>query len=88
MDPTAFRELLEQNYTWPSIYMFKFVCPASNENIAYLESLFNCETAEIHIRASSKGNFVSVTAKEMMMSPDRVIERYSQVKTIPGLLSL
>ena len=88
MDTVAFKNLLEQNYTWPSIYMFKFVCPASNENIAYLEGLFNSETSEIQIRQSSKGNFVSVTAKELMLSADQVIERYAKVKEIPGLLSL
>ncbi|MDG1252539.1 MAG: DUF493 family protein [Schleiferiaceae bacterium] len=88
MEASAFKELLEQNYTWPSIYMFKFVCPASNENIAFLGSLFNSETAEIQIRSSSKGNYISVTAKELMLSADKVIERYSKVRTIPGLLSL
>ena len=67
MDPIAFKELLEQNYTWPSVYMFKFVCPASHDNIAYLESLFDSETAEVQIRQSAKGNFVSITAKELML---------------------
>ena len=88
MDPIAFKELLEQNYTWPSVYMFKFVCPASHDNIAYLESLFDSETAEVQIRQSAKGNFVSITAKELMLSADAVIVRYAKVKEIPGLLSL
>tara|TARA_B100000900_G_scaffold245675_1_gene208899 strand:- start:53 stop:259 length:207 start_codon:yes stop_codon:yes gene_type:complete len=68
--------------------MFKFICPAKNENIAHLESLFNSESSEVIIRQSSKGNFVSITAKEIMLSPENVLNRYKEVEQIPGLLSL
>ena len=68
--------------------MFKFICPAKNENIAHLESLFNSESSEVIIRQSSKGNFVSITAKEIMLSPENVLSRYKEVEQIPGLLSL
>ena len=88
MKKSAFKNLLEENYSWPCLYMFKFICPAKNENIAHLESLFNSESSEVIIRQSSKGNFVSVTAKEIMLSPEKVLNRYKEVEQIPGLLSL
>lgn len=88
MKKSAFKKLLEENYSWPCLYMFKFICPAKNENIAHLESLFNSESSEVIIRQSSKGNFVSVTAKEIMLSPEKVLNRYKEVEQIPGLLSL
>ena len=88
MEEVKFRELLEQNYTWPALYMFKFICPADNEAIARLQQLFDPEVAEISLRPSSKGNYVSFTAKELMMSVDAVIERYEQARGIPGLISL
>jgi putative lipoic acid-binding regulatory protein len=88
MNKSGFKKLLEENYKWPCLYMFKFICPAKNENIAHLESLFNSESSEVIIRQSSKGNFVSITAKEIMLSPENVLNRYKEVEQIPGLLSL
>ena len=88
MNKSGFKKLLEENYSRPSLYMFMFICPAKNENIAHLESLFNSESSEVIIRQSSKGNFVSVTAKEIMLSPEKVLNRYKEVEQIPGLLSL
>ena len=88
MKKSGFKKLLEENYSWPCLYMFKFICPAKNENIAHLESLFNSESSEVIIRQSSKGNFVSITAKEIMLSPENVLNRYKEVEQIPGLLSL
>jgi hypothetical protein len=88
MEEDKFRELLEQNYTWPALYMFKFICPADNESIARLQQLFDPEVAEISLRPSSKGNYVSFTAKELMLSVEAVMQRYEQARGIPGLISL
>lgn len=88
MEEVKFRELLEQNYTWPALYMFKFICPANNEAVAKLEQLFDPEVAELSLRPSSKGNYVSFTAKELMISVEAVIERYRLATDIPGLISL
>jgi hypothetical protein len=82
------REQLSQSTTWPSLYMFKFIVPAQNEKIAQVEGLFNTEEAQIQLRQSRKGNFVSFTAKEMMISPEKVIERYVEAEAIEGLISL
>lgn len=88
MEETDFRELLEQNYKWPALYMFKFICPANNEAVAQLQDLFDPEVAELSMRPSSKGTYISFTARELMMDPDAVVERYRKVKGIKGLISL
>ncbi|MGK0406834.1 MAG: putative lipoic acid-binding regulatory protein [Roseivirga sp.] len=82
------RVQLSQSSTWPSLYMFKFIVPADNGKIAQVEQLFNTEEAQIQLRQSRKGNFVSVTAKEVMISPEKVIERYIEAEGIEGLISL
>lgn len=79
---------LEEGFEWPTLYMFKFIIPADNEKLAQVESLFDSEEAIITTRQSSKGNFISVTVKEMMMSPQRVIDRYMEAESIEGLISL
>jgi len=88
MEEAKFRELLEQNYTWPALYMFKFICPADNGAIARLQQLFDPEVAELSLRPSSKGNYISFTAKELMLSVEAVMQRYEQARGIPGLISL
>lgn len=93
MDPRKekYQKLLVQlteGFDWPSVYMFKFIVPADNTKIAQVESLFDAHQAEISIRSSKKGNFVSITAKELMISPEKVIERYLEAEEIQGLISL
>lgn len=79
---------LAQHQEWPSVYMYKFIIPADNKKLSKVESLFNSEEAEITVRESRKGNFISITVKEMMMSPGKIIERYKQAEGIEGLISL
>lgn len=82
------REQLEQNYTWPTVYMFKFIVPAENDSIARVQNLFNTGQAEVTLRPSSSGKFVSITAVEMMLNVDSVLDRYREAEGIPGLISL
>ena len=76
-----------EKFDYPSIYMFKFIIKDSNQKLALIESLFG-EEAQINIRQSSKGNFVSVTAKEMMMSSEAIINRYKEAAKIEGIMLL
>jgi hypothetical protein len=50
--------------------------------------LFNTRQAEVSQRPSSNGKFVSITAVEMMLTVDSVLERYAAAEGIPGLISL
>lgn len=84
----ALRLKLEEVETWPTLYMFKFIVPADNHKIAQVEALFNTEESEVKRRSSKNGNFMSITAVEMMMSADKVIERYREAEGIEGLMSL
>ncbi len=87
----VYKSLLEKLTTevsWPSVYLFKFIIPADNEKLAVLESKFNSKEAQVTVRNSSKGNFLSVSAKEMMINPQSVIDRYRSVEDIEGIISL
>lgn len=90
MDDAKWQSLLEKLETeqWPRVYMFKFIVPAQNHLVAQVEGLFNTKEAIVNRRTSSKGNFVSITAKEMMLSAENVISRYKQAEGIEGLISL
>lgn len=89
LDPWAnLREKLQQTESWPAVYMFKFIVPADNQKIARVENLFDSQEAQIQMRSSSKGNYVSITAREIMTGPEQVIERYQLAAEIEGLMAL
>jgi len=72
---------------WPSIYFFKFIVPNDNEKMAQVSALFD-ENATISYHTSSKGNYVSVSVKEVMLTGDSVIEIYEKAIKIEGIISL
>jgi hypothetical protein len=82
------KQQLIEGFEWPTLYMFKFIIPADNKKLAQVEKLFDSNEAEINMRQSRKGNYISITAREMMMSPDKVIDRYLEAEKIEGLISL
>lgn len=84
----SLRQKLDELETWPSLYMYKFIVPADNQKVAQVEALFNTKESQVTTRTSKNGNFVSITAVEMMISPESIIERYKQAEGIEGLMSL
>lgn len=81
------RVRLEKSTTWPSVYMFKFIVTAQNKQIALVEALFT-DLAVITLKESSGGKYISITAREVMLSPDAVIEVYKKAALIEGVMSL
>lgn len=82
------RKQLEEDTTWPSQYLFKFIVPASLEKIAEIRSVFDGLDAMITTRDSVKGNYTSISIKVEMESPDQVIQKYLEVSHIEGVISL
>lgn len=90
MEPHNFdklREHLTKDFTWPTVYMFKFIAPAENRIFALLHDLFPHQ-AEFTNRHSAGGKYVSITVKELMLSADEVIERYQKASAIEGVIVL
>lgn len=79
-----FREKLDQHYSWPSLYVFKFIVPKGKE--AEVKNLFPNHTATE--KPSSRGNYTSVTVQIMAPSSDVVIDIYVKASTIEGIVAL
>lgn len=79
-----FQDLLEQDRTWPSEYLFKFIVP--RPSLAALEAVFGDHP--IIVRASTRGRYVSVTARVEMESSAAVVELYRAAGEVPGVISL
>ena len=82
------REQLEQDTTWPSPYLYKFIVPADLEKLAEIEAIFDGSDAQIQTRDSSKGTYTSISIKVTMGSADAVIEKYLEVSKVEGVISL
>ncbi len=80
----SFKESLDQHYSWPAKYLFKFIVPRGNE------SAFNdiFPDMPLTIKASSGGKYVSVTVNALMKSTEDVIEVYKKAYIIEGIISL
>jgi len=81
------KQKLEKQNNWPRVYLFKFIIPNDNHKLAQVEALFGPE-AQVSRNQSRTGKFISVTAKELMISVDEVISRYEKSTLIEGLISL
>jgi uncharacterized protein len=78
---------LGQEKDWPKVYLFKFIIPSDNQLLAQVEALFGRE-AQVTLNQSRTGKYISVSAREMMISPKEVIERYEKAVKIEGVRAL
>jgi len=79
-----FKEKLDDVHDFPTVFMFKFIVTEDRKND--VQALF--PKHELVFKPSSKGKYISVTAKVMMPSSDKVIEVYKAASEIQGLISL
>ncbi|TND08853.1 MAG: hypothetical protein FD123_1707 [Bacteroidetes bacterium] len=86
-DFEALRKKLEESGSWPMVYMFKFIVPSDNQKIALVESLFG-DDSQVSLRSSSNDKYTSITAREVMLSPEMVIAVYRKAASIEGVIAL
>lgn len=82
------RKKLEESITsFPYIYMFKFIIKSDNRTMALVEVIFE-DDADIIQKQSTKGNYISITVKQVVMSVDEIISIYEKAAEIEGVISL
>ncbi|HEY6142829.1 MAG TPA: DUF493 family protein [Flavobacterium sp.] len=79
---------LDLSNTWPASYLFKFIVPSVNDNILRVEEAFNCMGAVIKTTKSKTGKFTSVSVDVTMKDSQEIIDKYIEVSTIEGIISL
>lgn len=82
------REKLNNHYSWPSIYLFKFIIPNDESKTTTLISFFQDETDKINLNSSSTGKYTSVSVHKKMNSAEEIIEIYEKATKIEGLIAL
>jgi putative lipoic acid-binding regulatory protein len=81
------KKLEESISSFPYIYMFKFIIKSDNRTMALIEVIFDND-AEIIQKQSAKGNYISITIKQVVLSVDEIISIYEKAAEIEGVISL
>ena len=80
---------LQEDTTWPSLYLYKFIVISKGTGIADIEGLFNDLGAVITTNESKNGKYTSVSINVRMKNPEAVIAKYKEVaKNVEGVISL
>ncbi len=82
------REELNSTSAWPSEYLYKFIVPTDPKKIEEVENAFDNMGAVIQTTQSKTAKYTSISVNVNMESPERVIEKYVEVSTIEGIISL
>lgn len=81
-------ELDKSTESWPLDYLYKFIVPNDENKIQQIESAFADSDAKFTTKQSGKGNFISVSIRVMMPDADSIIDKYKQVSSVEGIISL
>ncbi|WP_194775988.1 DUF493 family protein [Pararhodonellum marinum] len=83
-DKAAFKAKLEEQMSFPAMYMFKFIIPTGKEE----EVSQLLPNNEMSLKQSAKGTYVSATIKAMMPSSESILAVYERAAKIEGIISL
>jgi len=81
-------ELEKTTEKWPAEYLYKFIVPAADANIALIQKAFNNTGAVIKTNRSHTGKYASVSIHVVMASADAIIDKYQELSAIEGIISL
>ncbi len=81
---TVFKQRLDEEHTWPGMYLFKFVVPKEKQQ--EIIQLFPDD--KLTTKLSKEGNYISITVHKHMQSSDEVIEIYERAHKVEGVIAL
>ena len=82
------KEELINSSIWPAEYLFKFIVPSEPEKIEEIEKSFDQMGAVIETNQSRTGKYTSVSINVKMKSAQAVIDKYIEMSSIEGIISL
>ena len=82
------REELNNTSDWPCEYLYKFIVPTNPKKIEDVENAFDNIGAVIKTKQSKNAKYTSISINVMMESPEHVIEKYIEVSSVEGIISL
>lgn len=82
------RTELNNSNTWPAEYLFKFIVPTNPKKIETVENAFNNMGAVIVTKNSKTGKYTSVSIDVQMTNAQKIIDKYLELSSVEGIISL
>jgi putative lipoic acid-binding regulatory protein len=79
---------LDDTTNFPADYLYKFIVPTSENQVAEVKVLFDNTDAVINTKKSKTGKYVSVSITLKLKTSDEVIQYYKKAEKIKGIISL
>ena len=79
---------LNSGNEWPAEYLFKFIVPSEKEKIEKVENAFDSMGAVIDTKKSKTGKYTSISIDVQMQSAQAIIDKYLELSTVEGIISL
>lgn len=86
MKDQKFKDLLDQNYAWPTLYKFQFIVLTQNIGI-FIEEV-KAHGLDLEFRASKNDKYTSIRFSLMADSSEMVMDLYRRAARVPGIISL
>lgn len=83
-----FKQKLIDVETFPSLYVFKFIAPASTDTKHQIEQLFEHPSTKISTKDSKTGKYNSFTIETFVNTADQVVAYYKAVAKIENVIML
>lgn len=85
---TKLKVQLEDTTKFPADYLYKFIVPTTENQVAEVEGIFDKTGALIKTKKSKTGKYVSVSIMLKLKNSDEVISYYKKAEKIKGIISL
>lgn len=82
------KQELINSTAWPAEYLFKFIVPSQQDKVLEIENAFDQMGAVIETTQSKTGKYTSVSINVRMDSAQSVIDKYIELSTVEGIISL
>jgi len=79
---------LENSNDWPAEYLFKFIVPTNLQKTEAVQNAFDGLGAVVKTTKSRNENYTSISINVQMESSQQIIDKYIEVSTIEGIISL
>jgi putative lipoic acid-binding regulatory protein len=79
---------LDDTTNFPADYLYKFIVPTLENQVAEVKVLFDNTDAVINTKKSKTGKYVSVSITLKLKTSDEVIQYYKKAEKIKGIISL
>ncbi|MDG1040148.1 MAG: DUF493 family protein [Polaribacter sp.] len=82
------KDSLEATTKFPTEYLYKFIVPATGNQVQEIEAIFKGSSAKFSTIKSKTGKYTSVSVRVQLTSSDKVILYYRKVEKVAGIISL